>query len=147
MSKRKLILFIVIGIIGIVSVVAIFSFIPTVPESHLDNPNFESDASWESFKEGDESDIETSISEGHANYEILGEQKQFEIMEAPPVNETWTAVNNQAFPTEPNTYNINSDGCYVSHYWNEDEKQAPSIHFLYRRIRCRKKSPTSCPGQ
>ncbi len=130
MVKKKLLAGILIGL-GIVIPSVIFLFISTEPKSFLENPTFDSpiEPTWFSSEEGDLSDVEATTSEGQINFRVLGESYQFELIENPPVNETWTAVKNTAFPTEPNLYLINSGGCYVYHYWNEDEKQSPSIHW------------------
>ncbi len=93
--------------------------------------NFSSQGSWFSEFEGDESDISASISQGRANYIIIGDSGKTNIDN--PLSDTdWTVFNNPELPILPDIYEINSSGCYVSHLWHEDINQTrnrPSIHW------------------
>ncbi|MFX1322123.1 MAG: hypothetical protein ACFFAQ_10815 [Promethearchaeota archaeon] len=88
----------------------------------LKNSDFSSQESWESQIIGDNRDAVTYIGEEHGNYEIIGDSGVKSIDK--PLNDgSWTNNTNPKFPIEPDTYGINSDGCYVSHTWNEWEDQ------------------------
>jgi len=93
--------------------------------------DFSSQESWESHIEGDDRDISTAISQGHANYVIIGDSGNTNIDNA--LSDTdWTVFNNPELPILPDIYEINSSGCYVYHQWHEDINQTrnrPSIHW------------------
>ncbi len=93
--------------------------------------DFSSQDSWFSEIEGDESDISASISQGYANYVIIGDSGIANI-DSPLSDMDWTYFNNPEFPIEPEFHGINSAGCYVSHTWDEGEDQTlntPSMHW------------------
>lgn len=94
--------------------------------------DFSSQGSWFSEFEGDESDIDASISQGYANYIVVGDSGIMNIDD--PLSDTdWTAFRNTPdLPILPDIYEINSSGCYVYHQWHEDINQTrnrPSIHW------------------
>ena len=93
--------------------------------------DFSSKDSWFSEFEGDDRDISTAISQGHANYVIIGDSGNTNIDNA--LSDTdWTVFNNPELPILPDIYEINSSGCYVYHQWHEDINQTrnrPSIHW------------------
>lgn len=97
----------------------------------LENSEFDSHESWNSSIEGDLSDVNATISQGHANYIILGDSGEVRIDET--LNDTeWISTINPEFPTLPDRYEINSSGCHVSHIWDENANQTrntPSVHW------------------
>lgn len=60
-------------------------------------------------------------------------QKEFAIIANPPDNGNWKPTINPELPVEPDEYGIDSNGCYVSHCWNESKNpplnRFPSIHW------------------
>ena len=97
----------------------------------LENSEFDSHESWNSSIEGDLSDVNATISQGHANYIILGDSGEMRIDDT--LNDTdWISAINPEFPTLPDRYEINSSGCHVSHIWDENANQTrntPSVHW------------------
>ncbi|MBN2155625.1 MAG: hypothetical protein JW776_06260 [Candidatus Lokiarchaeota archaeon] len=128
--------------IGILCVISLLSTIPLVSAreilyedvvwiSGFDDPI---SSQWSTSIAGDESDITTSSSSGEALYNLLGEELEWEL-NAPLNSDTWTAVNNIAYPDLPDDYDVTSEGFYVSHYWGDTygqrSDQSPSVHFDY----------------
>jgi len=46
-------------------------------------------------------------------------QKVFSITADPPDSENWTAIRNDEWPIIPDNFGIDSEGCYISHEWDE----------------------------
>ncbi len=103
-----------------------------IREKWLTDTDFEDDEEWKSSIDGDTSDVAADISGGSANYMILGKKNTFSVVSGVPNNtETssgWIKVRNSDF-LYPTTSEINSEGCFVYHYWHDDENQFPSVHF------------------
>lgn len=96
----------------------------------LKNSNFSIPVDpWESQVLGDTSDITSFSSVGQANYEVIGEQRSYSNISGTPLSSEWTKVHNPEFPLYPDTSTINSDGCYVSHEFQEHATQFPSVHW------------------
>jgi len=95
------------------------------------NPTFDDpiEPTWYSNLEGDQSDINATSGAGQVNYEVLGESKTFSDISGTPLNTEWTEVHNPEFPAYPDNYYIDSEGCYVDHYWYEQGDQSPSVHW------------------
>ncbi len=99
-------------------------------EQWLKNSNFSIPVDpWESQVQGDLSDITSFSSFGQANYEVIGEQRNYSNISGTPLNTEWTMVHNPEFPLYPDTSTINSEGCYVSHTFAELADQFPSVHW------------------
>ena len=101
-------------------------------EEWLKNPTFDPPVTeWYNTTEGDVSDVNASLNNDQANYEILGDSGEIKIDD--PFDDTnWTRYNNPEFPVLPDTSQINSAGCYISHYWDESVNQTrntPSVHW------------------
>ncbi|MFW9874242.1 MAG: hypothetical protein ACFFG0_14145, partial [Candidatus Thorarchaeota archaeon] len=97
----------------------------------LENTNFEEQSEWVSSKEGDESDVDASISNGLGNYIIHGDSGVKRIDELLN-NGKWHDFNNPKFPISPDTNGSSSAGLYITHLWNENDDQTrntPSIHW------------------
>jgi hypothetical protein len=97
-----------------------------IKNSEFDSPN----DSWFMERSGDLSDINASINSGYANFEILGEKKIFSIIADPPLAFDWKEVDNPDFPNHPDVDEITSEGCRVSHEWDDTNAiQNPSVHW------------------
>jgi len=97
----------------------------------LNNTNFDFPSSWISSEEGDESDVDASISDGYGNYLIYGDSGEKRIDE-PLNNGEWQDYNNPDFPISPDTNGSSSAGLYITHQWDESVDQTrntPSIHW------------------
>ncbi|MFW9820242.1 MAG: hypothetical protein ACFFE5_11590, partial [Candidatus Thorarchaeota archaeon] len=102
----------------------------------LKNPTFEDpiEPTWYSELEGDLSDLEATTGSGSLNLKVIGDSRTMKI-DNPLNNIDWKAVKNPDLPILPDTYVINSSGCYVSHLWHENINQTrnrPSVN--WRRI-------------
>jgi len=97
----------------------------------LSNSGFSSQDSWYGSQEGgDSSDVNQSISGGSARYVINGEERTFsDISGVPKNNSDWTPVNNTEIKYEPDDYEINSKGCWVTHRW-EDGADAAQLNAI-----------------
>ncbi len=104
----------------------------------LKNNDFSSDEYW-NFIEGEKGDcsaINSSTIGGTANIEILGEMKNITLISETPNKSSspaWDIFTNKNFLL-PKTREINDDGCYVSHFLDENIggdqiNNYPSIHF------------------
>ena len=99
-------------------------------EQWLKNSNFSIPVDpWENQVQGDASDITSFSSFGQANYEVIGEQRSYSNISGIPISSEWTMVHNPEFPLYPDTRTINSEGCYVSHEFQEHATQFPSVHW------------------
>ncbi|MFX1601522.1 MAG: hypothetical protein ACFFB6_13085, partial [Promethearchaeota archaeon] len=97
----------------------------------MNNTNFDYPTSWVSIEEGDETDVDSSISNGYGNFVIYGDSGEKRIDE-PLNNGEWQAYNNPMFPISPDTNGSSSAGLYITHLWNENIDQTrntPSIHW------------------
>jgi len=88
---------------------------------------------------GDDDDVLGEISNNEANFKILGEIHSFTAVAGTPNSTTslgWKLFNNSDFLL-PDIVEINSSGCYVYHFLDEDEGPTdegqvhnfPSVHF------------------
>jgi hypothetical protein len=100
-------------------------------EQWIDSPSFITQGSWQSFKQGDETDFEANLDGAHANYILLGDKRTFSDVSGIPLESDWNNVTNPKFPALPDLYEIDEYGCHVSHLWVDpnDPVQAPSIHW------------------
>jgi hypothetical protein len=92
-------------------------------EEWLENGNFTSVVDpWFNTTEGDDTDVNATYSNGAANYIINGHSGRLEISD--PLSDTdWYLHKKPNNNVLPNTAIINSDGCYVSHEWDENIDQ------------------------
>ncbi|MHA2283435.1 MAG: toll/interleukin-1 receptor domain-containing protein [Promethearchaeota archaeon] len=102
-------------------------------EQWLRNPTFEDpiEPTWLSVIEGDYTDVDAMSGSGEANFAILGESNEIRFNES-LTDGNWKAVKNPYIPLFPDTYEINSSGCCVSHYWDElvnASRSHPSVHW------------------
>jgi len=100
----------------------------------LKNNNFATQDNWYYTKgaRGDNSTLDANISDDQANFKVLGESGTFELsgipnsVDSPDWYEFEKSVNNSYLPDNTG---IDSDGCWVSHTWNEGANQFPSVHW------------------
>jgi hypothetical protein len=97
----------------------------------LENPSFDSpDESWFCTIQGDNSDVSGCLSDGKADFNILGDKHTFSLIADPPLALDWNEVDNPNFPNHPDIDEINADGCRVSHEWDDTTAvQNPSVHW------------------
>lgn len=124
-----------------ISIIILFSFnlqsnVQALKETHYkkhwinDSEFTNSTSPWFPVINGDISDVSAKISSEQANYEILGEKGLFSLIADPPLDSNWTAVSNTEYPTLPENAYITSDGCRVSHeYDDQTAVQNPSAHW------------------
>jgi len=108
-------------------------------ESHddiiwLDNPTFEDpiEPIWFSSSSGDLTDVNTSTSSGQANFEVLGEERNFSNVSDIPQAIDWIEFNNSYFIAPDGISEINENGCEASHEFQEITDQSrnrPSVHW------------------
>ena len=97
----------------------------------LENPTFDNpNESWFCTSQGDNSDVCGSISDGKADFSILGDQHTFSLFADPPLAFDWTEVDNPNFPNHPDIDEITADGCRVSHEYDDSTAiQNPSVNW------------------
>ena len=95
------------------------------------NTSFENSTEyWTSRSEGDTTDVNLSICDGCANFELLGEQRRYSLVSDPPSNSTWTEVVNPNYPNLPDVAEVTEDGCIISHEFNDiTAVQDPCVHW------------------
>jgi hypothetical protein len=97
----------------------------------LKDPSFDSGLEyWTPILTGDTSDVDFSINSGQANIEILGDKKTFSLIADPPLSLDWSERDNINYPNRPQNYGITTDGCTVSHLYDDQTAVTnPSIHW------------------
>ncbi|MFX0105818.1 MAG: hypothetical protein ACFE75_10025 [Candidatus Hodarchaeota archaeon] len=97
----------------------------------INNPSFDSSIEyWTPSFTGDSSDVNASINSGQANFEVLGEKRIFSFIADPPLAIDWKDMDNPALPDRPDNWAITSEGCRVSHLFDDvTAVQRPSIHW------------------
>ncbi|MFW9828570.1 MAG: hypothetical protein ACFFEY_13345 [Candidatus Thorarchaeota archaeon] len=97
----------------------------------LNDPSFDSNNEyWTPISVGDTTDVNASIHSGQANFDILGDKRTFTLIADPPLASNWSESNNPEYPNRPQEYEITSDGCRVSHLFNDQTAVThPSIHW------------------
>ncbi|MFX0020684.1 MAG: hypothetical protein ACFE9S_00040 [Candidatus Hermodarchaeota archaeon] len=113
-------------------------------EQWVKNSDFSSQTYWYMDSEGDNSDVNGIISEGQANWKIIGEEWTFSNISGPPNASDWTPTKKPGDSIYPDVYEINQDGCEAKHeYWESSTlniygvmgnqtRNRPSV--LWRRI-------------
>ena len=97
----------------------------------LTNPTFENpNESWYCTTQGDITDVNGTLSDGVAEFNILGKLHTFSIIADPPLVFDWTEVDNPDFPNHPDIDEISAKGCRVSHEYDDTTAvQNPSVHW------------------
>ena len=97
----------------------------------IKNPNFTSQEFWTSSEQGDESDVDATISGDQANLMVLGETGTISFSGVP--NSTWTVSPNYQWGVLPDNHGFDDNGSWVSYRWYEGDGnetgQTPSIHW------------------
>jgi hypothetical protein len=99
---------------------------------------------WYYTVEGDSSDAATSFSSNEAIIKVIGESYEKQVLLNNDTKSEWQAFNKSdlvVIPTHPlgggsytPTYGIDDEGCWCSHYWEEEEtggqpKNTPRMHW------------------
>ena len=104
---------------------------PHLNNSWIVNPTFDGvGLPWESRIEVDSRDVSGNISQGHANYEVIGDSGQIQIDD--PLNDIdWQDYNNPEFPISPDSNGSSSAGLYIT---SRDARDTPceAVLFLVR---------------
>ncbi|MFX1435867.1 MAG: hypothetical protein ACFFAA_01485 [Promethearchaeota archaeon] len=97
----------------------------------LKDPSFDSGLEyWTPTFSGDTSDVNASIYSGQANFEILGDKRIFSLIADPPLAFDWSERDNINYPNRPEYHGITTEGCRVSHLYNDQTAITnPSIHW------------------
>jgi len=106
----------------------------------LDNPTFETPITpWYNTTEGDTSDINATTDFNQANYKILGESQEKEVLLNTATQLNWMAFNKSDLEIVPQRasvpyYGVDDDGAWCSHWWDEGEtggqpKNTPRMHW------------------
>jgi len=106
----------------------------------LDNPTFETPITpWYNTTVGDASDIIATTDNNQANYKILGESREKEVLLNTATQANWMAFLRSDFEIVPQIasvpyYGIDDDGAWCSHWWWEGEtggqpKNTPRMHW------------------
>ena len=115
----------------------------TPPDAYIENitihfkqmvrdPNFDLEQSyspWSLEEDGDITDVDGNLNNKEANYEVVGDERTFSEINGIP-NTDWISKENPDFPAYPDSYNIDSEGCWASHDWSEGPKQTPSVQWV-----------------
>lgn len=107
------------------------SAIETKDVQLINNPDFSDPITiWNSEKSGDTSDTLAGYTSGDSGYyEVQGEEYSFSEISGTPTSSDWTQVHNPEFPQYPDTAEIRTTGCFVSHEFAELADQTPSVHW------------------
>jgi len=108
-----------------------------IQEQWLNNTDFSTQDDWFYIKggQGDNSTIDADISNGQANYKILGNNDTFSLLSGKANSSTWHGwdIYNNGDYLLPDVTEINEKGCYVYHYLDESGAgqvhNFPSAHF------------------
>jgi len=96
------------------------SIVDNYQKQWIENPSFNSPIDqWFFDSGGDITDISASVEEGQSNFEINGESGVISLIDHPPSASNWTESDNPDFPNKPDNYEINSEGCWASHLFDD----------------------------
>ena len=97
----------------------------------LGNPTFDNNNdSWFCTTQGDNTDVSGNLSDAKADFNILGDHHTFSLIADPPLSLNWLEVDNPDFPNHPDLDEITTEGCRVSHEWDDTTAvQNPSVHW------------------
>ena len=99
---------------------------------------------WYTTIEGDTTDADTDFSSNQANLKVIGERNEKQVLLNNDTKTQWEAFNKSdlvIIPTHPAgggtyipTYGIDDEGCWCSHWWEEEEddgqpKNTPRMHW------------------
>jgi len=103
----------------------------------IQNGDFNSQENWTVAKGelGDPTDVDASISNGEANYQVLGEIDTFSFVTDPPQSSDWRDIYNPDYPAYPDSHGINAEGCWFQHQFTESplsSDQMASVHWEHK---------------
>ena len=76
---------------------------------------------WYNTTEGDTSDVNATLNNNQANYEVLGEKREKQIILNISTQANWQAFNKSDLTIVPNQgYGVDDNGVWCGHDWNED---------------------------
>ncbi len=87
---------------------------------------------WDNLTLGDKDDVNSTIANDVAKYEILGNKSTYSIEALTTNKSNWEVMLNPDFPAYPewytiDQYHIDNDGFWTRHLWTETERQTPSV--------------------
>ncbi|WP_371805161.1 hypothetical protein [Candidatus Lokiarchaeum ossiferum] len=88
---------------------------------------------WKTEIIGDQSDLSSNLENNNAEYTLIGDKRTYSDVNSQLLSSDWTDTINPDFPVLPDFYEINSNGLNVSHEWDEEAEQSPSIHW-YKNV-------------
>ncbi|MFX1322414.1 MAG: hypothetical protein ACFFAQ_12315 [Promethearchaeota archaeon] len=101
----------------------------------LNNSNFDTQQFWISSESGDKNDVDASISEGQANFIIVGEKRTFNNISGIPINNTyqkWIAAKESPISVLPDNMGLDQYGFWADNEYDENVDQSrnnPIIHW------------------
>jgi len=105
----------------------------TTTKQWITNGDFSSQENWTVIKGelGDPTDVDASISNGEANYQVLGFDDQFTFEENYNMGASWVKSNHLSFPVDPTYGNIVAgEGFRAEHSWDDTSaNQVPSVQW------------------
>ena len=101
--------------------------------SWLENSNFSSPTidPWYNTTKGDSTDIRASVSKGQADYIVIGNEGRKEISNVFQDSSKWTPFKKSDLELFPDNYDVDSEGAWCDHYYDEDANQFPKIYWRY----------------
>ncbi|TFF96823.1 MAG: hypothetical protein EU547_05945, partial [Promethearchaeota archaeon] len=132
--RRRALLVVFLTIFFMISISASLISVKAKTYTWLSNPTFDTSDEWfyQFGSEGDNSDVNADISNGTANFNVLGDAGTITpvsgIINNSKSSMGWKQYKNDIFQF-PDTANIGSEGIYVRHRWFDDPNQFPSVHF------------------
>lgn len=101
----------------------------------LNNSNFESQDFWTSLELGDNTDVDTNIRNGEANFIIIGEERIFNNISGIPINSSsqrWFAMKESPLSVLPDNSGLDEYGFWADNEYSESVDQSrnnPIIHW------------------
>lgn len=87
----------------------------------LNDSGFDSPISaWYSETNGDETDVNATISGEVANFTIKGVQYQYNNISGTPIDGEWIPGNESEISINPDNYGIDDSGCWADHEYDEE---------------------------
>ena len=98
----------------------------------IKNSDFTTQQYWYSTKQGDDSDINATISDSQANFKILGDSGKFELA-GPPNATEWLNYTNPSFPGLPDNYTMDQEGWLIQHTWAVAKNESLPVSVQWKR--------------
>ena len=97
-------------------------------EQWIKNNEFNTNENWTAYFQGDSSDVGSIISNGSANYKILGNAGSQEFFENGN-SSGWVQVENDDNLPLLDSYEINENGWFAAHTWDDNEAQSLRVQW------------------